>query len=285
MTTPLRPLTIGLRLAAMVLALAAGHRLISGRPAAPSSRIQFRNVAATAGLSFILENDPTLQKHLIETLPGGVATFDYDGDGLTDIYFTNGASVSSLEKSSPKNWNRLYRNVGGMRFKDVTQVAGVAGAGYSMAAAAADYNNDGNVDLFVAGVRKNILYRNRGDGTFEDVTEKAGIKSGLWSIGAAWLDYDNDGLLDLFVVNYVQWSPGFNVFCGDPDHGLRSYCHPRLFDGTPNTLLPQSGWRHVPGGLAGSRHLVPYRQRHDRGCSRLRPGRLSRHFRYQRQNV
>jgi hypothetical protein len=241
MSAHLPPATIGLRLAAMVAVFVVGQRLLSDKPAAPSSRIQFRNVAETAGLDFVLQNDPTPRKHLIETMPGGVAAFDYDGDGLTDIYFTNGASVPSLEKNSPKYWNRLYRNVGGMKFKDVTQQAGLAGAGYSMAAAAADYNNDGHVDLFVAGVRKNILYRNRGDGTFEDVTEKAGIKSDQWSIGAAWLDYDNDGLLDLFVVNYVQWSPEFNVFCGDPEHGIRSYCHPRLFDGTANTLYHNQG--------------------------------------------
>jgi enediyne biosynthesis protein E4 len=170
-----------------------------------------------------------------------VAAFDYDGDGLTDIYFTNGASIPSLEKDSPKYRNRLYRNLGGMKFKDVTDLAGVAGAGYGMAAAAADYDNDGHVDLFVAGVRRNILYRNRGDGTFEDVTEKAGIKNGQWSIGAAWLDYDNDGFLDLFVVNYVKWYPDFNVFCGDPDRGVRSYCHPRFFDGSSNTLYHNQG--------------------------------------------
>jgi hypothetical protein len=215
-------------------------------------------VAGTAGLDFVLQNDPSPRKHLIETMAGGVATFDYDGDGLTDIYFTNGASVPSLEKSSPKYWNRLYRNVGGMRFEDVTQQAGVAGDGYSMAAAAADYDNDGHVDLFVAGAGRNILYRNRGDGTFEDVTEKAGIKSDQWSIGAAWLDYDNDGLLDLFVVNYVKWSPEFNVFCGDPDRGIRSYCHPRLFEGTANTLYHNQGdgtFRDVSAEAGISSHI------------------------------
>jgi hypothetical protein len=236
-----RPAAIGVRVAVAAAALVLGHRLWSEKPAAPASRIQFRNVAGASGLEFVLENDPTPEKRLIETMPGGVAAFDYDGDGLTDIYFTNGASLPSLEKSSPKYWNRLYRNIGGMKFQDVTQRAGVAGAGYSMAAAAADYNNDGRVDLFVAGVRKNILYRNRGDGTFEDVTEKAGIKSDQWSIGAAWLDYDNDGFLDLFVVNYVKWSLDFNVFCGDPERGIRSYCHPRLFDGTANTLYRNQG--------------------------------------------
>src|ERR1700675_4509819 len=136
------------RLAVAVVALVLAHRLISEKT--PASRIQFRNVARSAGLNFVLENCPTPRKHLIETMAGGVAAFDYDGDGLTDIYFTNGASVSSLEKDSSKYWNRLDRNLGGMKFKDVTESAGVAGAGYSMASAAGDYNNDGHVDLFVA---------------------------------------------------------------------------------------------------------------------------------------
>jgi len=207
----------------------------------PTVAIRFRDVAAKAGLGFVLENDPTPRKHLVETMAGGLAAFDYDGDGLTDIYFTNGASLPSLEKTSSKYWNRLYRNVGGFRFQDVTEKAGVAGSGYSMGAAAADYDNDGHVDLFVAGVGKNFLYHNRGDGTFEDVTEQAGIKSGVWSVGAAWFDYDNDGLLDLFVVNYVQWSPEFDRVCEDASRQVRVYCHPRYFDGLPNTLYHNEG--------------------------------------------
>ncbi|HXR75728.1 MAG TPA: CRTAC1 family protein [Bryobacteraceae bacterium] len=203
--------------------------------------IRFRDVAREAGIGFVLENCPTDRKHLIETMPGGIAAFDYDGDGLTDIYFTNGASVPSLEKNSPKYSNRLYRNLGGFKFKDVTREAGVAGVGYSMGAAAGDYDNDGHIDLFVAGVGRNILYRNRGDGSFEDVTTKAGIKSDAWSVGGAWLDYDNDGLLDLFVVNYVQWSPAFDVFCGNPAGNIRVYCHPRFFKGLPNRLYHNQG--------------------------------------------
>ena len=134
---------------------------------------------------------------MIETMPGGIAVFDYNGDGLPDIYFTNGADVPSLEKTSPKFWNRLYRNDGNFHFTDVTEQAGVAGKGYSMGVAAGDYDNDGHPDLFVAGVNRNILYHNRGDGTFEDVTDKAGIQSGKWAVAAGWFDYDNDGKLDL----------------------------------------------------------------------------------------
>jgi enediyne biosynthesis protein E4 len=203
--------------------------------------IRFRDVAHEAGIDFVLENCPTDRKHLIETMPGGITAFDYDGDGLTDIYFANGASVPSLEKNSPKYSNQLYRNLGGFKFKDVTPQAGVGGAGYSMGAAAADYDNDGHIDLFVPGVERNILYRNRGDGTFEDVTAKAGIKNDSWSVDGAWFDYDNDGLLDLFVVNYVQWSPAFDAFCGNSAGNIRVYCHPRFFKGLPNRLYHNQG--------------------------------------------
>ncbi len=178
---------------------------------------------------------------MIETMPGGVAVFDYNGDGLADIFFTNGAAIPSLRKDSSKFFNRLYRNNGGMKFTDVTNEAGVAGAGYSMGAAAADYDNDGHVDLFVAGVYRNILYRNLGNGKFEDVTEKAGLKSNLWSVAAGWFDYDNDGRLDLLVVNYARWSPAFDRFCGDSARQVRVYCHPKWFEGLPNTLYRNRG--------------------------------------------
>lgn len=165
--------------------------------------IRFRNIAESAGIHFVLENSPTPRKHLVETMAGGVAIFDYNNDGRPDIYFANGAAIPSLEKVGPRYWNRLYRNDGNLRFTDVTEAAGVAGAGYSMGVAAGDYDNDGNVDLFVAGVNRNILYRNLGNGRFEDVTAKAGIKSEGWAVAAGWFDFDNDGRLDLIVVRYA----------------------------------------------------------------------------------
>ena len=227
---------------------AGAYRPSQNRPQVPGARrtasldpIRFRNVAQSAGLNFAVENSPTPQKHLIETMTGGVATFDFDGDGLADIFLINGASLPSLRKESPKYWNRLFRNEGGMRFTDVTEEAGVAGEGYSMGAAAGDYNNDGHVDLFVAGVNRNILYRNLGNGRFEDVTEKSGIKSDKWAVAAGWFDYNNDGLLDLLVVNYAQWSINNNRFCGDPSRPLRVYCHPMYFEGLTNTLYRNRG--------------------------------------------
>jgi len=206
------------------------------KAASALSPIRFREVAQQAGLEFVLHNNPTPRKHMIETMAGGLAAFDYNNDGKIDIFFTNGAAIPGLEKNSPKFFNRLYRNDGGMKFTDVTLEAGVAGAGYSMGASAADYNNDGYTDLFVAGVYRNILYRNLGNGKFEDVTEAAGIKSDKWSVAAGWLDYDNDGWLDLFVVNYAHWTSAFDRYCGDRERDLRVYCHPKYFEGLPNTL-------------------------------------------------
>jgi enediyne biosynthesis protein E4 len=233
----------GARLVLVLLMLAAASVIAflhssSAQPVASES-IVFREVQK--GIDFKLENSPTADKHLPETMAGGVAAFDYDGDGLTDIFFTNGAAMPSLVKEAPRHWNRLFRNMGGLQFRDVTAEAGLKGAGYSMAAAVADFDNDGHPDLFVAGVHRNILYRNRGDGTFEDVTAKAGIDSSEWSIGAAWFDYDNDGLLDLFVVNYVRWTPQFEIYCGDAARDIRVYCHPRLFQETTNRLYRNLG--------------------------------------------
>lgn len=210
-------------------------------PTPPPAPIRFRDVAGSAGISFVLENHPTPEKHLIETMAGGLAVFDYNNDGWTDIYFTNGAAIPSLEKEAPRFLNRLFRNDGGMKFTDVTEEARVAGAGYSMGASAADYDNDGHVDLFVAGVNRNLLFRNRGDGTFENVTERAGIKSDKWSVAGGWFDYDNDGSLDLFVVNYAEWSLAFDRYCGRRDQNIRVYCHPKWFTGLPNTLYRNRG--------------------------------------------
>jgi len=210
--------------------------LLSAADPAPSP-IRFRETA----LPFVLQNSPTPQKHLIETMPGGVAVFDYNNDGRPDIFFTNGADIPSLEKDSPRYFNRLYRNDGGMKFTDVTTESALAGAGYSMGAAAADFDNDGNVDLFVAGVNRNLLYRNLGNGKFEDVTAHAGIQSGEWAVAAGWFDYDNDGKLDLWVVHYAKWSPAYDRYCGDAGRGIRVYCHPRYFEGLPSTLYRNRG--------------------------------------------
>jgi enediyne biosynthesis protein E4 len=207
-----------------------------------SAPVRFVEQAHESGLDFVLENNATPLKHLIETMPGGIAVFDYDGDGKPDIYFTNGAEVPSLVKSAPKFWNRLYHNDGGMKFHDVTQQAGVAGIGYTMGAAVADYDNDGKPDLFVAGVDRNLLYHNLGNGKFEEVGEKAGVAhAGGWSVAAGWVDYDNDGKLDLWVVRYTTWGLPDDRYCGDASRGIRVYCHPKYFQGLSSLLYRNRG--------------------------------------------
>ncbi len=171
-------------------------------PASTGSQIQFEDLARKAGLDFELHNGATGEFHQPELMLGGVAALDYNNDGCMDIYFTNGAAMPSLKKTSPLYSNHLFRNNCNGTFTDVTKEAGVAGDGYSMSVAVGDYDNDGCPDIFVAGVNRNILYHNRGDGTFEDVTAKAHLEGiephygKLWSVAAAWVDVDNDGWLD-----------------------------------------------------------------------------------------
>ncbi|MEO7143720.1 MAG: VCBS repeat-containing protein [Bryobacteraceae bacterium] len=196
----------------------------------------FADVTERSRVRFINQSSPTSRKYLIESMTGGVAVFDYDGDGLLDIFLVNGASLSDPmpagalpDKSAPRFWNRLYRNNGNGTFTDVTEKAGVRGVGYGMGVAAADYDNDGHTDLYVTNLNGNILYHNNGDGTFTDVTAQAGVGGGGWSTGALFIDYDRDGLLDLFVTRYVKWDFSMDIWCGERKPGLRAYCHPDQF--------------------------------------------------------
>ncbi len=178
-------------------------------------------------------------------MAGGVALFDYNNDGLLDIFFTNGAAIPSLEKTTSSYWNRLFRNNGDGTFTDVTEKTGLQGIGYSMGAAAGDYDNDGFTDLYVTGVNHNQLFHNNGDGTFTDVTSKAGVAGMVpklgkaWSVAAGWFDYNNDGLLDLFVVNYLNYGIGTAKLCVQDGHP--AYCSPVDFLGTPNILYRNNG--------------------------------------------
>ena len=234
-----------LALAAIALSLWAWTlRHHSGEPplAATPSSILFAD--HPSGVDFVLNNGTTDDKPMPDSTLGGVAVLDCDGDGLLDIYFTNGARFPDFRKADASFHNRLYRNLGLRAFEDVTESAGVAAQGYSMGVAAADYDNDGWTDLYVAGVDRNLLFRNLGGCVFDNVTEPAGV--GLagpggkpWSVAAAWLDYDNDGDLDLFVVNYLDWSWERNVVCGDP--GRRLSCSPAHYEGLPNALFRNRG--------------------------------------------
>jgi hypothetical protein len=193
------------------------------------------------GLKFVTDPSKTAKKHQPETMVSGVALFDFNNDGLLDVYAVNGASMPGLEKNDERYYNRLFKNNGDGTFQDVTEKAGVRGRGYNLGVVTGDYDNDGWADIFVAGLRENTLYQNNGDGTFVDVTGKAGLAKPdpqygtLWAVSAAWLDYDRDGWLDLFVSNYCVWDPVTEPIC--PTNGQPDYCHPRLYKGLPNSLF------------------------------------------------
>jgi hypothetical protein len=221
----------------------------AGAPAIPAatsiSSIVFEDAIGPSGIQFQLKNSISPQRYSIETMLGGVAVFDYNNDGLLDVFFTNGASIPSLEKADSSYWNRLYRNNGDGTFTDVTEKAGIQGVGYSMGVAAGDYDNDGFVDLYVAGVNRNQLLHNNGDGTFTDVTAKAGVGGVIpgrgkpWSVTAGWFDYNNDGKLDLLVMNYLDYNIQNAKLCSID--GVRTYCAPGNFGGTPNILYRNNG--------------------------------------------
>jgi hypothetical protein len=236
-----KPLTRFHLLPALTLAALAMSVCLRGQQK-PSAPIQFE----LKKIPFHLENSETPARNVPETMAGGVAVFDYNNDGRPDIFFTNGADIATLKKTSSKYYNRLFRNDGNGVFTDVTAQAGLQGTGFDVGVAVGDYDNDGFPDLFVAGVHGNTLYHNNGDGTFTDVTKKAGLDKwndpeygALWAEGAVWVDVNNDGLLDLFVLNYLQWTYSDQPLCAFG--GTADYCHPRFYKGQPNQLFLNQG--------------------------------------------
>jgi hypothetical protein len=212
----------------------AQNGVITHQPtAAPPGK--FVDVTAASGVHFQGQAYHTAKKYLIETMGSGVALFDYDNDGRLDIFFANGAPLTDPtapgtipQKSGPKDWNRLYHQKSDGTFEDVTEKAGLAGAGYDMGVAVGDYDNDGYEDLYVTGYGGNHLYHNNGGGKFTDVTAASGTAGSGWSTSAAWVDLDNDGRLDLVVLRYLKWDFS-DLYCGEHRDGYRAYCHPDLF--------------------------------------------------------
>ena len=174
-------------------------------PDRPTS-ILLRDVTAETGITFRHNDGSTGCRYIVETMSAGLALFDYDNDGLIDIYFINGAPLFGAPVEVPPR-NALYRNEGDWHFADVTQQAGVGDTGFALGVTVGDYDNDGDADLFVNNAGPDVFYRNNGDGTFTDVTRQAAIGGGnCVGAGACFLDMEGDGDLDLFVANYVQLS-------------------------------------------------------------------------------
>lgn len=201
--------------------------------------VTFTDVAEKAGLRFVHDRGATPGHRLPEMVGAGLAWLDYDNDGWMDLYVVQSGPLPPAKAGKARD--RLFRNNHDGTFTDVTEKAGFKDGGYGMGAIAADYDNDGFVDLYVTHYRGNVLYHNNGDGTFTDVTAKAGVAGPPWGTSAAWGDIDGDGYVDLFVGQYADDRKDKDLFCGDQATGQRDYCPPIMYDPTLSTLYRNNG--------------------------------------------
>jgi hypothetical protein len=219
----------------------------------PAGQIVFDDVTAkTAMSSFRHRSGEAAKDYILEAPSGGVAIFDYDGDGLPDVYLINGSTIAAMQGKEKAPRAALYHNLGNWKFEDVTDKAGVANERWGFGVAVGDYDNDGRADFYVGNFGVSRLYHNNGDGTFTDVAEKLGVARKGWSTGASWGDYDGDGRLDLFVPGYVQIDltnlPPSPTDAGKPGgvgqnfcqfRGVAVMCGPRGLPGDSDTLFHQ----------------------------------------------
>jgi enediyne biosynthesis protein E4 len=246
-----------LPLLTLALVGASALGLAQSRPA----EVLYRDITLEAGITFQHHSDPE-KKYIVESMSGGVALFDFDNDGLLDIYFVNSLTVETM-KTPRVARSSLYRNLGGGKFQDVTEKAGVDFAGWGMGVCTADLDGDGWEDLYVTAINGNRLYRNNGNGTFTDVTKAAAGAVGGWSTGCAFADFDHDGHLDLFVSRYVDIDlnklPPFGGDATCQYRGVPVQCGPRGLPGQADVLLRNDGKGHftdvsAKAGLSERRH-------------------------------
>jgi hypothetical protein len=202
-----RPAAVVPSLAVLLFAAAPLARRPAEAGPAPPARVHFTDVTAASGIAFVnATGDPHHKDYIFEVKGGGVAALDYDGDGWVDLAFSRGSSLERWRAATSRG-PALYRNRGDFTFEDVTLRAGLTRGGWGVGLSAADYDNDGRVDLYLTNLGPDALYRNNGDGTFADVTEMAGIRAPGWSSSAAFGDFDGDGDLDLYVAGYLEVGP------------------------------------------------------------------------------
>ena len=203
----------------------------------------FTDVTKAAGITFKHSYGDHHLDNIVEGTGAGACFFDYNNDGFLDIYFVTGTWTRNVSDNEGRDLrgklsNRLYRNNGDGAFTDVTERAGVDGKGiFSSGCSAADYDNDGYVDLYVLNYGPNILYHNNGNGAFTDVSKKSGLDSPRWSLHAVWFDYNNDGWLDVYVANYLKYDDGkFRDF-----YPAAGYPGPLSYSGEPDALYRNNG--------------------------------------------
>jgi hypothetical protein len=265
--TPARAGLAAAVLAAGLVAAGAGYRLLGDPPPAPADPPApaptpgvpwFVDQTAAAGIDFVHHDSATPAHYIHEVMGSGVAWIDYDADGRPDLFFVQAGPVRP--GPGPQPTNKLYRNLGGGRFGDVTEAAGLARAGFGMGAAVGDYDNDGFDDLLVTYFGGVVLYHNQPDGAggrrFADVTAAAGLSNPHWATSAAWADLDGDGLLDPYVCNYCEVDLANYPTCTDPRSGEAMCCPPSHFPATRHRLFRNLGGGRFgdatgPSGLAG----------------------------------
>ncbi len=213
------------------------------RGASVADMVLFRDITREAGIAFQHHAAPE-KKYIVESMSGGVALFDYDNDGLVDIYFVDSLTVETANEPKAAR-SALYRNLGNLKFADVTDKAGIGHPGWGMGVCTADADADGWDDVYVTALGGSKLYRNNRDGTFADVTTAAGVGVGGWPTGCGFADYDRDGDLDLFVSRYVRIDlnalPEFGKDKTCEFRGIAVQCGPRGLPGESDFLFRNEG--------------------------------------------